>query len=110
MSLSRVSDLRPVSPLVQTATWLWQLPRLVLVGVVRVYQTVTSPLFPPSCRYTPTCSEYAILSLKQYGAIRGTILSVWRILRCNPWGGHGHDPPRWFGEPSPGETETRTGE
>jgi putative membrane protein insertion efficiency factor len=90
--------------------WLWRLPRLALVGFVRLYQTVLSPFFPPSCRYTPTCSQYAILSLQQYGAIRGTILAVWRILRCNPWGGHGHDPPRWFGEPEPGGTEGRAGE
>lgn len=94
-----MTDLRPSSPLAQVAFGLWQLPRLALVGVVRIYQLVLSPLFPPSCRYTPTCSQYAILSLRQYGAVRGTILATWRILRCNPWGGHGHDPPRWFGEP-----------
>ena len=99
-----MSDLRPASPLVQITTWLWHFPRLALVGLVRLYQTVLSPLFPSSCRYTPTCSQYAILSLQTYGAIRGTILAVWRILRCNPWGGHGHDPPRWFGEPPPDGT------
>ena len=97
----------PQSPLVRTAEALWRLPRQVLVGVVRVYQTVVSPLFPPQCRYTPSCSQYAVEALQRYGAVRGAILATWRILRCNPWGGHGHDPPRWFGEPG---TAERTGE
>ncbi len=76
----------------------WRLPRLALVGLVRVYQGAISPWLPASCRYTPTCSEYAVLALREFGAVRGTILAAWRILRCNPWGGHGYDPPRWFGE------------
>ena len=80
-------------------TLIWQLPRLALVGVVRVYQQAISPWLPATCRYAPTCSEYAVIALREYGAVRGTVLAVWRILRCNPWGGHGHDPPRWFGEP-----------
>ena len=79
---------------------LWRAPRLALVGLVRLYQGVVSPWLGPSCRYTPTCSQYAVLALRDYGAVRGTILATWRILRCNPWGGHGHDPPRWFGEPA----------
>ena len=74
------------------------LPRLALVGLVRFYQMAVSPHLPASCRYTPTCSEYAVIALREYGAVRGTVLAVWRILRCNPWGGHGYDPPRWFGE------------
>ncbi len=74
------------------------LPKLMLVGLVRFYQLAVSPHLPSSCRYTPTCSTYAILALQKYGAARGTVLAVWRILRCNPWGGHGYDPPRWFGE------------
>lgn len=44
---------------------------------------------------------YAIEALKKYGAIKGSILATYRVLRCNPWGGHGYDPPRWFGEPVP---------
>lgn len=66
---------------------------------VRGYQVMISPHFPSSCRYTPTCSRYALEALEKYGAIRGTILAVHRILRCHPWGGHGFDPPRWYGEP-----------
>ncbi len=74
------------------------LPRLLLIGLVRGYQIFISPLLPPSCRYTPTCSQYAILALRQYGVFKGSILAGYRILRCNPWGGQGYDPPRWFGE------------
>ena len=80
---------------------LFHLPRLVLMGLVRVYQLIISPHLPSSCRYTPTCSNYAVQALQKYGAVKGTILAVWRILRCNPWARHGYDPPRWFGEPRP---------
>ncbi|HLT45908.1 MAG TPA: membrane protein insertion efficiency factor YidD [Rubricoccaceae bacterium] len=79
----------------------WRLPRLGLIGLVRLYQLALSPVLPPSCRYTPTCSQYAVQALQKYGAVRGTVLAVWRVLRCHPWGGHGYDPPRWFGEPRP---------
>ena len=92
----------PNSSLVsRAALGVWHLPRLALVGLVRLYQLVLSPLFPPSCRYTPTCSQYAVQALREYGALRGIILATWRILRCNPWGGHGHDPPRWFTDVDP---------
>ena len=77
------------------------LPRRLLVGLVRGYQLVISPHTVPSCRFTPSCSQYAVQALQQYGAVRGTILAGWRILRCNPWGSSGYDPPRWFGEPRP---------
>ena len=77
------------------------LPRRLLIGLVRGYQLIISPHLPRSCRYTPTCSAYAMQALREYGAVKGTILAVWRVLRCNPWGGHGHDPPRWFGETLP---------
>jgi uncharacterized protein len=92
---------KPETTLRRVAGFVWRLPRLVLIGVVRVYQLAISPHLPASCRYTPTCSAYAVQALTKYGFVRGTILTVWRILRCNPFGGHGHDPPRWFGEPKP---------
>ncbi len=79
-------------------------PRLALIGFVRVYQKVLSPGLPSACRFTPTCSQYAVEALHKYGAVRGVLLATWRILRCNPWGGHGYDPPRWFGEPKPPHT------
>jgi hypothetical protein len=66
--------------------------------MVRGYQLVISPYFPSSCRYTPTCSAYALQAIEKYGAGKGTVLAVHRICRCHPWGGHGYDPPRWFGE------------
>ncbi len=78
-----------------------QLPRRLLIALVRAYQLVISPHLPASCRYTPHCSAYAVEALQTYGAVKGTILAIWRVLRCNPWGGHGYDPPRWFGEPLP---------
>ena len=81
--------------------YLHEVPRRVLIGLVRGYQLIISPHLMSSCRYSPSCSVYAIEALRRYGAVRGTILAVWRVLRCNPWGGHGYDPPRWFGEPEP---------
>ncbi len=60
--------------------------------MVKFYQKAISPLFPPTCRYTPTCSSYSIEALKKYGPFKGGWLSLKRFLSCNPWGGHGHDP------------------
>ena len=62
------------------------------VFLVKAYQNIISPLFPPTCRYTPTCSEYAIQSLKKYGLFKGVYLSIKRIVNCHPWGGSGYDP------------------
>lgn len=66
-------------------SWLLILP-------IRFYRSFISPLKPPSCRFTPTCSEYAIQALRKHGPVKGLALAVWRILRCNPWGGSGYDP------------------
>lgn len=63
-----------------------------LVVLVRGYQKAISPWLPPACRYTPTCSAYAVEALEKYGAARGSWLAVRRILRCHPWGGTGYDP------------------
>ena len=60
--------------------------------LIRVYQVTISPLLPPACRYTPTCSEYAARALRTWGPIRGGWLALRRILRCHPWGGSGYDP------------------
>jgi putative membrane protein insertion efficiency factor len=62
------------------------------IGMIKIYQLVISPWMGPSCRYTPTCSQYAIEAIKKYGILKGGWLAAKRILRCNPWGGHGHDP------------------
>ena len=79
---------------------LWLAPRRALVALVRWYQRVVSPLSPPTCRFTPTCSQYAAEALGRYGVVRGSLLALWRIARCHPLGGRGWDPPRWFGEPA----------
>ena len=63
-----------------------------LILPIRFYQKFISPLLPPACRYTPTCSQYAIEAIKKHGPIKGTWLAIKRILRCNPWGGKGYDP------------------
>ena len=60
---------------------------------------VISPLLPKSCRFLPTCSEYSMRAYREYGTARGTALTVWRVLRCNPLSEGGFDPPRW---PPPG--------
>lgn len=63
-----------------------------LVAPIRFYQRCISPLTPPCCRFTPTCSQYAIEALRKHGPFKGLALALWRILRCNPWGGSGYDP------------------
>ncbi len=63
-----------------------------LILLVRFYQICISPMLPNSCRFTPTCSQYAIEAIKKHGALRGTWLSIKRIMRCHPWGGSGYDP------------------
>ena len=62
------------------------------VLLVRFYQIAISPLKPPTCRYNPTCSSYALEALKRYGLFKGGMLAIRRIMRCHPWGGHGYDP------------------
>lgn len=64
----------------------------VFILILRFYQRFISPMFPPSCRYQPTCSQYAIDALRKYGVFKGTALAVWRVLRCNPWSKGGYDP------------------
>ena len=65
--------------------------RLLLL-LVRFYQYAISPMLPPRCRYTPTCSQYAVEALQKHGALKGGWLAAKRIGRCHPWGGSGHDP------------------
>ena len=66
--------------------------RALMLALIRGYQRFISPLFPPCCRYTPTCSEYAVQALKKHGPVKGLYLAIRRILRCHPWGGSGYDP------------------
>ena len=62
------------------------------VALIRFYQICISPLKPPSCRFTPTCSQYALEAFRKHGPFKGLYLAVKRILRCHPLGGHGYDP------------------
>ena len=61
---------------------------------IRGYQRFLSPLLPPSCRYVPTCSEYAYEAVQRYGIVRGGAKALWRILRCHPFSQGGYDPLR----------------
>ncbi len=63
-----------------------------LQGLIRVYQLVLSPLLPPSCRYLPSCSDYAVEAIGRHGAIVGVGLAARRLARCHPWGSSGYDP------------------
>ena len=63
-----------------------------LIRLIRWYQLRVSPGKPARCRYVPTCSQYALEAITKYGAIKGTGKAIWRILRCNPFGGRGYDP------------------
>jgi putative membrane protein insertion efficiency factor len=63
-----------------------------LVLLIKGYQLLISPLLPPSCRYQPTCSQYAKEALNKYGLFKGGWLAVKRISKCHPWGGSGYDP------------------
>lgn len=71
--------------IVKVLTWLLVLPIL-------FYQKCITPYTPPSCRFLPTCSEYARQAIRKHGPFKGLALAIWRILRCNPWGGSGYDP------------------
>lgn len=66
--------------------------KTVFLLLIRFYQSVISPILGPSCRYTPTCSQYTKEAIEKYGPFKGGYLGIKRILSCNPWGGHGHDP------------------
>lgn len=81
--------------------------RRLLMGVVRLYRSAVSPFTPPSCRYTPTCSAYALEALERHGSLRGGWMALRRILRCHPWGGHGFDPVPPAVDDSPGAPHGR---
>jgi putative membrane protein insertion efficiency factor len=64
----------------------------ILIIPIKIYKYAISPYLPMACRYTPTCSHYAIEALKKHGPLKGLYLATKRILSCHPWGGHGYDP------------------
>lgn len=69
-----------------------KLASFLLIGLIRLYQWLLSPLLGASCRYTPTCSAYAAEAIKKYGAAKGGWMAIKRIASCRPGGGHGYDP------------------
>lgn len=71
---------------------LGRLIRRLLIAPIRLWQVTLSHLLPPSCRFTPSCSTYAITAIERHGPIKGVWLGTLRILRCHPWGGSGYDP------------------
>jgi putative membrane protein insertion efficiency factor len=64
----------------------------ILVAPIRVYKRVISPALPRRCKYHPSCSTYAVQAIESYGILRGSVLAVWRLLRCNPFSHGGYDP------------------
>lgn len=69
-----------------------QVPRKIVVLLIKGYQQVISPLLPQTCKYYPSCSAYAVTALERYGVLRGGWLTVKRVVRCNPWSYGGYDP------------------
>jgi len=69
-----------------------EVPRLVVLQLLRAYKWAISPMFPPACRYVPTCSEYATEAVDRYGALRGGAMAFVRLLRCHPFAKGGYDP------------------
>jgi putative membrane protein insertion efficiency factor len=61
-------------------------------GAIRVYQSLVSPLLPPSCRFSPSCSRYTLIAVRKYGVLKGGLMGAWRIVRCNPLSKGGFDP------------------
>lgn len=67
-------------------------PRVAAMVLIKGYRMILSPMLPPSCRYQPTCSAYALEAFDRFGVIKGGWLAARRVARCHPWGGHGYDP------------------
>jgi len=65
---------------------------LPFIALIKIYQWIISPILGPKCRFTPTCSQYGLEAFKKYGVFKGCWLTIKRIGRCHPWGGHGYDP------------------
>ncbi len=69
-----------------------RLATVLVVGIIKFYRVFISPLKPPSCRFVPTCSEYALMAIEKYGVARGLVMAVKRIFRCHPFHPGGYDP------------------
>ena len=69
------------------------------MGVIKGYQLLVSPLLGPTCKYYPSCSHYGLEAVRRHGAVRGSVMAAWRVLRCNPWSNGGVDEVPRRGEP-----------
>ncbi|BCI61601.1 membrane protein insertion efficiency factor YidD [Solibaculum mannosilyticum] len=78
--------------ILQGLQFLWRLPRLLLMLPIRFYRRFISPNLPPACRFTPTCSQYALEAIERFGALKGGFLAIRRILKCHPFHPGGYDP------------------
>jgi putative membrane protein insertion efficiency factor len=82
---------------VKLLRFIWRIPALILIGLVRLYQLAISPLLQSlagaQCRFVPSCSEYFIQAVKKHGAVSGAARGVWRVCRCHPYSRGGYDPP-----------------
>jgi putative membrane protein insertion efficiency factor len=72
--------------------WILKILSYPFILLIKIYQHIISPILGPKCRYTPTCSNYALEAFKKYGVFKGGWLAVKRISKCHPWGGSGYDP------------------
>lgn len=70
----------------------WQILSFPFIILIKLYQWIISPWLGQKCRYTPTCSHYTVEALKKYGPVKGLWLTIRRVSKCHPWGGHGYDP------------------
>lgn len=66
-----------------------------MIATIGVYKNFISPMLPPACRFLPTCSQYGVQAITEFGPSKGALLTAWRLLRCSPFGGKGYDPPKW---------------
>jgi len=72
---------------------LWNIPRMPLLALIRAYQSIVSPTLPANtCRFYPSCSHYGYQAIYKHGAVKGTVMAIWRVLRCNPYNPGGFDP------------------
>ncbi len=81
----------PQNPVAKAVRWIIDIPRLALIGFLKLYRLIISPLYGDVCGYFPSCSAYALEAVTVHGAARGSWLATWRLLRCNPWGKGGID-------------------
>jgi putative membrane protein insertion efficiency factor len=87
-----VSSAHPDGSPPHAASTASRIARAVAVAPIAVYQRLLSPFLPRRCKYEPTCSHYAVDAIGEYGILRGAVLALWRLLRCNPWSYGGYDP------------------